>query len=92
MKCYTVKQAAEILNVNPQTIKREIERNKLHCFRVGNEIRLAQQHLDEYANVGGYGKTAREIELEEEIERLKKALSEKDNTINNIKTEILRAS
>jgi len=90
MSCYTVTELAEELKVHPETIKREVNRNKLRHFKVGTELRFKQEHVDEYTNVLRYGKTTKEIELEKEIEELKLLIDEKDNFINVVRTELLK--
>lgn len=90
MKYYKVKDLAEMFDVHPETIKREVARNKLQFFKVGTDLRFTQQHVDEYTNVICFGKTTREIELEEEITRLKEELVKKDEFLNLIKTELIK--
>lgn len=90
MRYYTVDELAKMFEVHPETIKREVRRNKLLCFKVGTELRFTQEHIDSYTNILNQGKTTREIELEEEIEFLKRQLAEKEGFINKIKAELLR--
>lgn len=89
-KIYTVKEIAEILSVSDETIRREIKRNKLRCFYVGNEARFTQVHLEEYMNIKNFGMTQRELELEQEKEELLQVIAEKDKTLQNIKSFILK--
>ncbi|WP_040209820.1 helix-turn-helix domain-containing protein [Clostridium polynesiense] len=92
MKYYTVNELAEQLKVHPETIKREIYRNNLRAFKVGSELRFTQESVDDYTNALNRGKTTREIELEDQIVQLKKALSEKEKFIELIKLELLKIS
>jgi excisionase family DNA binding protein len=87
---YTVNDLAQQLQVHVETIRREIRREKLKCFYVGNEPRFTQQHVDDYAGVMRYGKTSREIALEKQVQALEFALFERDNFITLIKNEILK--
>lgn len=89
-KIYTVKEVAELFNVSTATILREIKRQNLRCFTVGNESRFTQYHLDEYTNIKDFGKTQREMDLEKEKEELLEVIKAKDQVIENIKNVILR--
>ena len=44
---YTVKETAEILRVEPITIRRMIARGEIEAFPVGDEYRITQSALDE---------------------------------------------
>ncbi|MDD3224743.1 MAG: helix-turn-helix domain-containing protein [Clostridium sp.] len=90
MKYYETKELAEMLHVHPETIKREVQRNKLQCFKVGSELRFTQDHVDEYTNAINFGKTTREIELEKEIEMLNEQIHEQYDFINIVKTELIK--
>lgn len=87
---YTVKELAKILGVSDVTVRNEIDRGKLPCFRVGNEARFTQHHVDTYMNIKNFGKTQRELELEEEKEELLEVIKSKDRLIDNIKNLILQ--
>lgn len=89
-KIYTVKELAEIFSVSDVTIRREIERERLRCFYVGNEARFTQVHLEEYMNIKNFGMTQREIELEQEKEGLLQVIKDKDQLIQSIKSFILK--
>ncbi len=89
-RIYTVKEFAEILGVSDATIRNEIDRGKLHCFKVGNESRFTQHHVDSYMNIKNFGKTQRELELEQEKEELLKAIENKDKVIESIKNVLLK--
>jgi excisionase family DNA binding protein len=92
LKYYETKEVAEMFQVHPETIKREVQRHRLQCFKVGTELRFTQDHIDQYTNVIQFGKTTREIELEQENEQLRLILANKDKTLENIKTELLKAN
>ncbi len=91
-KIYTVKEVAAMFEVSDMTIRREIKRGNLRCFYVGNEARFTMMHLEEYANIKELGKTTREIELEERIEKLKEVIEDKDRLIESIKNILLKGS
>lgn len=90
MKYYKIPDLAKMFDVHPETIKREIQRNRLKYFKVGRDIRFTQEHVDEYTNVTKFGKTTREIELEKSNEQLEKELSVKDELINLIQNQIIK--
>lgn len=92
MKYYTTKELAELFQVHPETIKREVQRRNLQCFKVGTELRFSQEQVDEYTNVMNQGKTTREIELEKENAELRETLFKKESAINSIKNEVLKCS
>lgn len=89
-KIYTVKQLAKILGVSVVTVRNEIDRGKLPCFRVGNEARFTQHHVDAYMNIKEFGKTQREMDLEKEKEELLEVIKGKNKLIDNIKNLILQ--
>lgn len=88
-KIYTTKDLAEIFDVSSATIRREIERERLKCFYVGNEARFTQVHLEEYMNIRDFGMTEREIELVAEKEELLEVIKEKDQVIESIKKYVM---
>jgi excisionase family DNA binding protein len=45
---YTVEQVADILQVSVQTVRRLIKEKKLKAFRVGIQLRIKKEDLDEY--------------------------------------------
>ena len=45
---YTVDQVAELLQLNPVTIRRHIEDKKIKAVKVGRVWRISQQQLDEF--------------------------------------------
>lgn len=89
-KIYTSTELAEILGVTSETIRREIKRNRLKCFYVGNEARFTQVHIEEYMNIKNFGMTEREMELVAEKEKLIEVIAQKDKVIENIKDFILK--
>lgn len=89
-KIYTTKDLAEMLSVSDETVRREIKRDKLRCFYVGNEARFTQVHLEEYMNIKNFGMTQKEIELEQEKEELLQIIQDKDTILKNIKNFILK--
>ncbi|WP_040210282.1 helix-turn-helix domain-containing protein [Clostridium polynesiense] len=90
MKYYKVDGLAELFNVHADTIKREVQRNNLKCFRVGKEIRFTQESIDDYTNVVNNGKTTREVELENKIEELQNQICDMKAALNRIKNEIIK--
>ena len=85
MEVFTTKELATMFDVSGETIRREVERKKLKCFKVGNEARFTQYHIDEYTQIKNLGKTQKELDLEEEKEQLYKIIQEKDKLLDNIK-------
>lgn len=47
---YTLKQVAEILSVNPFTIRREIKRGNLRAMKVGKDYRIDALDLEAYVH------------------------------------------
>lgn len=92
MKYYTVNDLAEQFRVHPETIKREVSRNNLEYFKVGTELRFSQEHVDRYTNVKRFGKTVRELELEQEVLNLNKLLRQQEQFIELIKNELIKLS
>jgi hypothetical protein len=79
-----------MFKVNPATIKREVARGKLNCFKVGTELRFSQAHIDQYSNSINGTKSEREIKLEKTIGELKAKLQERDKCMDLIKNELLK--
>lgn len=48
MKLYSVKEVADILDMNPETIKRYIHREELKAYKVGREWRIKESDLEEF--------------------------------------------
>ena len=44
----TVEEVAEILQVNPQTVRKLIKEGKLKSFYVGSLVRIRKEDLEEY--------------------------------------------
>lgn len=49
---FGVTKAAELLDVVPQTIRREIARGRLECFHVGTNVRITKESLIKYIKEG----------------------------------------
>lgn len=47
-KYYRVEEIAQMLRVNPRTIRQAINEGELKATRVGRLIRISQQQLDSY--------------------------------------------
>lgn len=89
-KIYTTTDLAKMFDTSSATIRREIERERLKCFYVGNEARFTQVHLEAYMNIRNFGMTEREMELVAEKEQLLEVIKEKDQVIESIKNFILK--
>ncbi len=90
MKAYTVQQAAEILQVCPDTVKNEIRRNKLKGIKVGTEWRISEQAMADYMGiVANNYKTELEAKLEAENERLKRELARIQDKLLRIRNELI---
>lgn len=89
METYTTSDLAEMFKVSSNTIRREIGRERLHCFYVGNEARFTQFHIDQYTNIINFKKTTKELELEAENERLLEVIKAKDKVLETIKNTLL---
>ena len=46
-KLYSLKAAAEILNISKRTLLRIIERESIFAYRVGNQLRLSNSQLND---------------------------------------------
>lgn len=44
----TVEEVAEVLRVNPQTVRKLIREKKLQAFNVGSNLRIRKEALEEY--------------------------------------------
>lgn len=49
----TVPEVAEILRISPQTVRNEIKRGRLRCFRPGYGVRITTAQLAEYMERDG---------------------------------------
>ena len=56
-KSLAIKATAERLNVSPGTVRRLIKAGSMPSFRVGHQIRILEDRLQEWADRGG-GTTA----------------------------------
>lgn len=48
MKLYSVKEVADILDMNPETIKRYIYKKELKAYKIGREWRIKVSDLEEF--------------------------------------------
>ena len=48
MELYSVKEVADILDMNPETIKRYIHREELRAYKIGREWRIKESDLKEF--------------------------------------------
>lgn len=87
---YTAQEVAKALKVSAVTVKREFERGKLNGFLVGNELRISERDFDDYCKIRSGQKTLREIQLEQELEGLRKELSRKDECISKIREQLIQ--
>lgn len=90
VKIYTTQELAETLGCTSATLVNEFNRGNIKGFKVGRDIKFTQYHVDDYLNIKNFGKTQRELELEEEIEQLKQELESKEKLMTNIKDLLLR--
>lgn len=51
IKFYTIPEAAEALNVTPQTIRAYIKKGKLKGVRVGRPILITEENIKEFLDV-----------------------------------------
>lgn len=47
---YTLEEAADLLKVNPATLRRECEKGRCKSFTIGNRLRIANNELENYMN------------------------------------------
>lgn len=47
-KLLTIREVSQILNISERTVSREVARAKLRATRVGRQVRVTQEDLDEY--------------------------------------------
>lgn len=47
-KLYTIKEVAEELDLNPQTVQRFVREGRMKSIRVGRVYRIKEAHLDEF--------------------------------------------
>lgn len=81
-----------ILKVTETTVRREIERNRLICFKVGTDIRISENALLDYMNIkANKGMTLKEAQLEKELLNTKKENERLKNIMDKIKGNILEA-
>lgn len=63
-EAFSLREAAEILGVNPTTIRRLIHKKALRAGKVGRDYRLSKFDLNEYYRGQGGGKLFKDIEAE----------------------------
>lgn len=50
IKCYTTEEAAKILKVYPDTVRRYIRQGKINAVKIGNRIRITETELKRILN------------------------------------------
>jgi excisionase family DNA binding protein len=50
-KYFTVKEIAEMFDINPQTVYNWIRTNKLESIKVGGNVRIKQEQLDTFITI-----------------------------------------
>ncbi len=63
-EAFSLREAAEILGVNPITIRRLIHKKMLKAGKVGRDYRISKADLNEYYQSQGGGKLFEDIEGE----------------------------
>lgn len=53
---YTIKEAADLLKVHPETLRRAIKAGKLKAALFGRDFRISRQDLSEFYRAQGGGK------------------------------------
>lgn len=90
MKAYSIQEAAAVLSVDPETVKREIQRNKIKAFKVGYHWRIHESRLMEYMDVVENNfKTKNEAALEEKVQELEKENTKLRNIIGKISNTLI---
>lgn len=93
LNTYKVAQLAEILQVDPRTVKREIEKGRIKAIKVGSDYRVPEPNLMEYMQLTANNyKSKRELELEREVIELKNRLLSREKFINSIKDNLIKLS
>ncbi|MEW8956954.1 helix-turn-helix domain-containing protein [Clostridium sp.] len=91
MTTYTLDEVAEILKVTKMTVRSEIEKNRLKAIKVGAIWRIPEVDLADYlGTIKNNFKTEKEVELEKEIEKIKKENLKLKNIIVEISTAALK--
>lgn len=49
-KFLTVKEAAAILKVNPETIREKLRKGQIPAFKLGKDWRISENNLNNYIN------------------------------------------
>jgi len=50
VKCYTLQEAAEILKLYPDTVRRHIKQGKINAVKIGNRIRITEDEINRLLN------------------------------------------
>ncbi len=50
VRCLTVEQAADVLQLSAKSVRRLIERGDLQVYRFGSSVRVPVEALDAYCN------------------------------------------
>ncbi len=50
IKCYTTKEAAAILKIHPDTLRRYIKQGKVNAVKLGTKIRVTETELNRILN------------------------------------------
>jgi len=61
-EAFSLKEAAQILGVNPVTVRRLIHKGVLRAGKVGRDYRLSKADLNEYYQSQGGGKLFEDLE------------------------------
>jgi len=48
MRLLTVKDVAVVLKMNPNTVRKHVERGNLSYHKIGNSLRFSQNDVDEF--------------------------------------------
>lgn len=93
LNTYKVAQVAEMLQADPRTIKKEIERGRLKAIKVGSDYRIPEPNIIEFMQLTANNyKSKRELDLEREVDDLKKKLASSERCLSNIKNELLKVA
>lgn len=55
-EAYTIKEAADVLGVSPQTVRRRLKSGKMKGAKVGHEYRISRADLEEFYQKSGGGR------------------------------------
>lgn len=71
IKCYTVKEIADLLGVHANTVRSEITKGTLQAKKVGVEWRISEKQYNDYINADVHYDLDTIRELEDEVENLR---------------------